>query len=85
MLNPNSVRLLLPGFSLDRKGAVGRAQVCGCGVTVTVTGELFPRALGRRALGRKAVWGQGKKGQHLATEAPVHSLTSVAPSLDSRA
>lgn len=80
MLNPNSVRLLLPGVSLDRKGAVGRAQICGCGVTVTVTGELFPRALGR-----KAVWGQGKKGQHLATEAPVHSLTSVAPSLDSRA
>lgn len=55
-------------------------MVCGCGVTVTVTGELFPRALGR-----KAVWSQGKKGQHLATEAPVHSLTSVAPSLDSRA
>lgn len=83
MLNP---RLLLPGFSLDREGAVGRAQVCGnshcvCagGVTVTVTGELFPWALGR-----KAVWGQGKKGQHLAAEAPVRSLTSVAPSLDFR-
>lgn len=28
--------------------------------------------------------GPGKEGQHLATEAPVHSLTSVAPSLDSR-
>lgn len=47
---------------------------------VTVTGELSPRVLGRMA-----VWSQGKKGQHFAAEAPVHSLTSVALCLDSRA
>lgn len=63
--------LLWPGFSFVRKVTAGRAQVCA-----SVTGELSPKGLGR-----KASWGQGKKGPHLAAEGPVHSLTDQCCSL----